>query len=141
MRHRQIRRARWTLGLALCLGALALPACDFLGSGGETTVEGVVVDAVTGEPLEAIWVTLRVSGGRFGAYPAVARDATDSRGRFYLHDAVERTSYPLLYANRVMYGEDLSYGAVYNPRYHTFMETVESGRRHTVRIELRPLGE
>lgn len=131
----------WRLCLTLLAGLSLFSGCDLLGSGGETTVSGVVVDAETGDPLEGIWVTLRVCGGCVSGDPPVAADSTDEGGRFYLYDPVHRSSYPGLYANRVGYGEDVSYGAVYNPAYHRFYSGVEPGKHHKVRIELQPLDE
>ena len=135
--QRKLTRPPWRLYLALWAGLSLFAGCDLLGSGGETTVSGVVVDAETGDPLENIWVTLRVSGGRFGAYPAVAEDSTDAQGRFYLDDPVRRSSYPILYVNYVGHEG----GGVRNPSYSTHTERIESNTHRTVRVELQPLDE
>lgn len=139
VKHQIQQKARRPLWLVLLMLATVWSGCDVLPFGGGTTVRGVVVDAATGEPLENIWVTLRVSGGRFGSYPSVARDSTDAQGRYYLNDPVRRGSNPSLRANDLSYGEDEQYGAVYNPDYDTFISGVDSNEDHEVQIELEPV--
>lgn len=142
--HRtRTRTARLRIWLPLFfIGLSALSGCELLGLHGEgTSVEGVVADAVTGEPLEDIWVTLRVCGGCVGGNAPVAMDETDAEGWFFLDDPTRRTSNIELYANRVGYGEDVSDGANYNPGYHIFQGGVESGEHHEIRIELQPVDE
>lgn len=89
-------RSKALLLAVLLLGGGA--GCDALTPGGPSYA-GVVVDRETGESVEGIHMSLKVSGGGFGAYASVAWTLTDSDGRFRLRDPKDRGSRAGLWVN------------------------------------------
>ncbi len=111
----------------LTIALLTLGGCDLFDGG--LTFSGVVVDSVTGAPLDSIHVSLQTGGG-FGLYTTAEAGFTDQEGQFTLQTS-RQDAY--LFVNSPGYGGSalarLDYGSA-GPLLH---------RTGAMRIELMPL--
>ena len=128
--------ARQLVATCVMTGVLAIAGCDFLSPGGPS-FSGVVVDAVTEEPIEGIQMSLKISGGGFGSSTIVASVLTDADGKFWLRDPKDRAGRPGLYVNSPGYTGDQP--SPYNPLYTGGLADYDFDDRHDIRVELRQL--
>ena len=115
-----------TLVATALLSVVSLVAgCDFF-SGPRSS--GTVVDAVSGEPIEGIYMSVRANAGSVGGSSRVASDLTDAGGRY----RIDYDGYNLaLYANYARLGED---GPI-NPTYDWVVVRSEDGVVRLPRID------
>lgn len=119
---------------ALVTFAVTIPGCDLFDPGGPSFA-GVVVDSETGVAVQGIQMSLKVSGGGFGASTVVAAVLTDADGRFWLRDSKDRANRSGLYVN-----DPECFGAEpcpFDTRYTGGLADYDFDDRHDVRVELR----
>jgi len=124
--------------LLLLLLACVASGCELLESEpAPTVVEGIVVDAQSGDPVTGIQVLLSQGSNGFGSYPTRDRDVTDTEGRFYVSYTTSDASSLIVFVNDCAYGD--SFPECYDARYGGLTESVRPERHHEVRYELTPI--
>ena len=99
---------RTPLAALLLILAGSLTGCD--GFSDTSRFDGTVIDAVSGEPIEGIFMTVRTAA-TLGAGTIVASDITDAEGRYGIrYEGRSKT----LYANLRNFGEE----GPQNPNYY-----------------------
>ena len=118
---------------------LAFGGCDMFDKGPEiytTVVEGVAVDADSGQPLARIGVGFRFATGNGAVRPTLEVDSTDSAGQFRLvrTAAHDRELQFFVWDLRAL---DYGYVGPYYAIVEQDVSFVQSGTRSTARIGLR----
>ena len=109
--------------------AAATAGCDLFSG---PRFSGTVVDAVSGEPIEGIYMSVRTIPSGVGYSSMIASDLTDAEGRYRIdYDGIN----VVLYANYTNLGED---GPV-NPAYDWVLVQSEDGVVRLPRINGRPI--
>jgi len=129
-------RITLTIALALCL-----TGCDiFSGEPSSTVVEGVVLNAETGEPVQGLDVIF-ASTCSMSFCTILDWMRTDASGQFRVeYQTGDEGNWPLLRVNRdnCPDGWHCTHPYRWNDEYGGFMDRVEPGKRHELTIEVQP---